>query len=373
MTAYPATSVIVVGAGILGVSSAVSLARLGLRTTILNDGRPANGASGRSLSWLNSARYRSDAYHRLRMIGIDRYRTMLAKYPEADWLRFDGGLTWDANSAANEIANSFAHEKAIGYDARLLSPYEIAATTPGIDQRAVTPQGAIFNAGEGWVDLPSLINVLLEEFTTLGGQLVTDAGPVMPRKDAGRVVGVATADGRQFDADAVLLATGAATPAIAASLGQKIGDDTQIALLVETKPVSHPLKAVLNTPRVAVRKTPRGTLVLDSGWSEREVMVKPDGSYHVNDSTIRGLLEEASRVLEGNPTLELQSYHVGPKPIPGDGDPVFGALTKIPGCYVAFSHSGATLGLIAGEQLADEIASGNPHPLLEAFRPERFA
>ncbi|TIT78848.1 MAG: D-amino-acid oxidase, partial [Mesorhizobium sp.] len=44
----------------------------------------------------------------------------------------------------------------------------------------------------------------------------------------------------------------------------------------------------------------------------------------------------------------------------------------IPGYHVVFSHSGATLGLIAGELLAGEIVSGTPSPLLERFRPSRF-
>jgi glycine/D-amino acid oxidase-like deaminating enzyme len=263
-------------------------------------------------------------------------------------------------------------EKQIGYDALLLSSGEIAAVTPGVDARTVTPQGAIFNAGEGWVDLPSLIEALLADFVALGGGLITDAGKVTPRVNGGRVDGVTTALGRTFEADAVLLATGPAVPHMAAELGQTIGDDTPIALLVQTKPVHLPLKAVLNTPRVAIRQTPTGALVLDSGWSEREVIVNADGSYAVRDSTVQGLLDEASRVLDGNPTLELAFYGIGPKPIPGDGDPVFGALTKVPGCYVAFSHSGATLGLIAGELIANEMATGMRHPLLEEFRPERF-
>jgi hypothetical protein len=40
---------------------------------------------------------------------------------------------------------------------------------------------------------------------------------------------------------------------------------------------------------------------------------------------------------------------------------------------VAFSHSGATLGLIAGELLAGEIANGKEHALLTRFRPDRFS
>ena len=40
--------------------------------------------------------------------------------------------------------------------------------------------------------------------------------------------------------------------------------------------------------------------------------------------------------------------------------------------HVAFSDSGATLGLIAGELLAEEIVSGEPSSLLEPFRASRF-
>ena len=69
----------------------------------------------------------------------------------------------------------------------------------------------------------------------------------------------------------------------------------------------------------------------------------------------------------------MKSYGVGPKPIPADGEPVVGELDQIRDYYVAFSHSGATLGLIIGELLADEIMTGERHPLLEPFRPGRFS
>jgi fructosyl amine oxidase (glucosone-forming) len=48
-------------------------------------------------------------------------------------------------------------------------------------------------------------------------------------------------------------------------------------------------------------------------------------------------------------------------------------VTGVPGLHVAFTHSGATLGLIAGELLAEEIVRGEPGPLLAAFDPSRFA
>lgn len=367
------STVVVVGGGIFGVSTAVHLARRGIATTLVNDGPLAGGASGRSLAWINSSRKRSPEYQQLRMVGIDRYRTLSVKYPDADWLRFDGGLTWDADDASNEIAAVFAHEQDLAYDALHLSAGEIASVTPGIDASTVTSQGAIFNPGEGWVDLPSLIKILVAEFTERGGTIVTDAGRAVVTIKDGRATGVETTSGRRFDADAVLLATGGAVPGMVAEIGQHIADATPIALLVRTKAMDLPLKAVLNTPRVAIRPTPDGALALDSAWSEEEVVVKAEGTYEIRDSTIQGLLDEASKILEGNPKLEFASYGVGPKPIPGDGEPVFGQLKGIEGYYVAFSHSGATLGLIAGELLAGEIANGTEHPLLARFRPARFS
>jgi glycine/D-amino acid oxidase-like deaminating enzyme len=315
---------------------------------------------------------RSPEYHQLRMIGIDRYRTLAAKYPEAAWLRFDGGLTWDADDASNMISKVYAHEQRIGYDALHLVPEEVSSVTPGVDARAITRQGAIFNPGEGWVDLPSLIEILVDEFVSRGGTLVTHAGRASVATTGGRASAVSTADGRTFEADAVLVAAGASVPQMAAEVGFAIPDATPISLLVKTKPVDVALRAVLNTPSVAVRPTPTKALVLDSAWSEEEIGRRADGTYEVKESTVRRLLSELSAVLEGSPELEPESYGVGPKPIPQDGEPVLGALDGIPGYYVAFSHSGATLGLITGELLAREIVTGSQSPLLEKFRPSRF-
>lgn len=373
MTDNTISSAVIIGAGIFGVSTGVQLARRGIKVTILNDGPPANGASGRSLSWLNSARMRSEPYHRLRMAGIDRYRTLAARNPGAEWLRFDGGLTWDADDERNEIDTAYRHEVSLAYDAQRLSATEVARVVPGVDAGAITPQGAIYNPGEGWVDLPTLIGVLLEEFFALGGVLVTDQGAARVVIEGGRVIGAQTTNGVLHRADAVVLATGPAVPKMAAESGQTIADGTPIALLVQTRPLAHPLRAVLNTPRVAVRPAPGRTFSLDADWAADEgVTVRADGSYDIDDSVVSELLVEAARVMEGNPKLEVASIGVGGKPIPGDGEPVIGAIKGISGYYVAFSHSGATLGLIVGELLAFEVATGTEHPMLATFRPERF-
>lgn len=367
---YP-SHVAVVGGGIFGASTAAHLARRGVRVTLVTDGALASGASGRSLAWLNSAGQRSPEYHALRLAGIDRYRTWSARVPgSSDYLRFTGGLTWAPEGES--FADVFAFERSIGYDARWLSAGEIAAVTPGVDPDSIAAEGAIFNPGEGWVDLPSVIAVLTAELTQRGGTIIENAGDAQPVVEDDRVIGVRTAAGDNIVADAVVLATGPDVPDHLARLGVTIGTQSPVAFVAFTKPVDTALVAVLNTPHVAVRRTVGGGLALDSAWSEEEIEIADDGAIVVRDSTVDRLLEQGSRVLAGNPTLELDHLGAGFKPIPADGEPVIGAIEEIGGLYAAFSHSGATLGLITGELLAEEIATGVASPLLATFRPARF-
>lgn len=364
--------VAVVGGGVLGTSTAAALAVRGADVTLLTEAGLASGASGRSLSWLNSFAPRSEAYHRLRLLGIDRYRTMSARVECSSYLRFDGGLTWAPPGEADDLHGDVEHLRRVGYAAHWLSPEEVADWTPGVDAGAVPAEGAVFTPGEGWVDLPALVDHLATQVVARSGAVRTGAGRCEVVVAGGRVTGVRAGTGQTIAVDAAVLATGPAVPATVAALGIDLPDATPIGLLVRTSPVGTRLRAVLNTPRVSVRPAPRGSLVLDSGWSEGEVGVREDGTFEVRESTVQGLLREASAVLEGNPALSAESYGVGPKPIPGDGEPVVGELPGVTGYHVVFTHSGATLGPILGELLADEVVSGEPSPLLATFRPSRF-
>jgi glycine/D-amino acid oxidase-like deaminating enzyme len=364
--------VAVIGGGVIGVSSAYHLVRRGARVWLVTEGALASGASGRSLSWLNSAAIRSSHYHRLRMLGIDRYRTLFARQPDRDWLRFDGGLNWQPLDKLEVQTELHAHQLAHGYDSQLLSPNEVEARLSGINSAAIPPSGAIWNPGEGWVDLPSLINFLARELVDLGGKLLINAGEASVSTSAGRVTKIRTEGHGAIEVDTALIATGSNVPQMAAQLGATIPDATSMALLVKTHPVQTQLRAVLNTPRASVRPTPNEALAVDSDWTEPYVEVQPDGTCGVPAEIIEQLLAEASRLITGTPTLTAASYGIGPKPVPADGEPVLGQLGDIGGLYVAFTHSGATLALVVGELLAYEIATGQPHPLLAPFTPSRF-
>lgn len=364
--------VIVLGGGILGASTAAHLARTGVQTTLVTAGAIADGASSRSIAWLNSSGARSGAYHYLRLIALDRYRTWAQRHPESSsYLRFDGALKWAG--PGESLAETFAFERAGGYDSVWVDRADISAVAPDVDADAVADEGAIFNPGEGWVSLPDLIAALIDEAIAHGARVVEQAGEARVDVQGGAVAGVILGDGSRMDADRVVLATGGEVPAQLLALGVEVPDATPTAFVLFTDPVDVPVKTVLNTPRVAVRPTPDGRLVLDADWAEQSILIADDGTITVPDESVRGLLDEASKVLAGNPTLTAQRVGAGLKPIPGDGDPVAGRVPSIDGLYTLFTHSGATLGLILGELLAEEIVTGTSSPVLAPFSIERFA
>jgi len=364
--------VVVIGGGILGASTCAHLARGGADVTLVTAGSLADGASGRSIAWLNSSGDRTPEYHYLRLIALDRYRTWREQHPDSQgYLRFDGALKWAGEGES--FRDTFAFERANGYDSIWVERDEVARFAPDVDPASVAEEGAIFNAGEGWVSLPDLIAALIAEAVADGATVVEHAGQARVDVVDGAAAGVILADGTRLAADQVVLATGPAVPAQLAALGVTVPDATPTAFVVFTEPVDAAVTTVLNTPRVAVRPTPDGRLVLDADWAEQSTSVADDGTITVPEESVAGLLEEASKVLAGHPTLTAARVGAGLKPIPGDGEPVAGPVPSIPGLYALFTHSGATLGLALGELAAEEILTGAPSPVLATFRLDRFA
>ncbi|MBS1206966.1 MAG: fructosyl-amino acid oxidase [Proteobacteria bacterium] len=366
-----AKTVVVLGGGILGVSTAWHLAKAGAKVTLVTDAGLCSGASGRSLSWLNSAGERSQPYHALRMAGIDRYRTLFARYPDLDWLRFDGALFWAADDEAGMKARH-DYEKAHGYDSHLIEQTAVSDVDPQVN-RAALARVVIANPGEGWVSLPHLVDHLVQELRAAGGEIIEHAGKASVITDAGHATGVRSEKGGEFSADRVLVACGPWTPDVVAPLGVHIPNGSPVSMLVSSTAHDHGLRVVMNTPRAAIRPNPGNTLAVDHDWYEENIVAHADGQYSIDQSVISQLMAEAGKLIGDGSTLEAESWKIGLKPIPGDGEPVIGELKNVPGCFVAFTHSGATLALILGELLTDEILTGIKHPMLATFRPERFS
>jgi glycine/D-amino acid oxidase-like deaminating enzyme len=362
--------IVVLGGGALGISTAAHLIRKGVDVTVVTDSELASGASGRSLSWLNSAGARSPEYHAFRMAGIERYRELKAEHPEVDWLEFGGGVFW--GTGADPARARHDAEVAKNYSSRLLDPRSLSEEVPGINVEAVN-SAVVFNPEEGWVSLPHLIGYLSGQITEGGGRIITDAGTSTVLTEDGRAVGVRTAAGEEHRGDAVVVACGPQTPEVVADLGVNIADASPLSMLVTSEPFEVPAGVVLNTPRAAVRPNPGSTVAIDHDWYEDRIVTHEDGTHDIPQETVDELVAEAVHLYAGAPDIRAATWSIGRKPIPGDGEPVFGELDAVPGCYAIFTHSGATLALIGGELAANELVNRTEEEMLARFRPERFA
>lgn len=360
----------VIGGGVIGVSCATQLARGHAEVTLFTDADWASGASGRSLSWLNASGPWPDAYYQLRMAGIARYQQLHHHQGPFDWLKFPGGIFW---SDSEEVTAWHKAETAHGYASEFYPSVDaVSAIEPWVNPGA-SDSPVLFNPGEGWVHLPDLITLLLATFTACGGISRIGCGKVRPvSDDNGQMTGIRLPDGSHEDFDKVLIAGGAETPALLASLGYRLPDGSVLSMLALSEQADSLPERVFNTPRVALRPHPGQALAIDHSWYVDDIQCQADGSYQVSEMITTQLFAEADRILSLPTPLVLAGYKAGPKPVPADGFPVLGAVPGYEGCFVAFTHSGATLALIIGELLSEEILCGTRHPMLADFRPERF-
>jgi D-amino-acid dehydrogenase len=193
------------------------------------------------------------------------------------------------------------------------------------------------------------------------------------RSESGSVTGVRTAGGEDIEADAVVLATGAYSPGLMASLGCPL-----------------PIQPAKGYHADRSREDPRTPdLSVPCLLAERAVFCSPmeDHVRFAGTLEFSGLnlnlrgdrlvqLDAAARRYFTSAELpDPVSEWCGLRPCTPDGLPVIGRVPGYEGAYVTTGHAmlGLTLGPITGSLVADLVVRGSPTLEIEAFRPERFS
>ena len=83
MTVRSENSVIVIGAGIIGVSLADALVKRGETVNLIDCGEPTGGTSEVSFGWINSHRKYPIAYHHLNVEGLRRWQQIAKCEPQS--------------------------------------------------------------------------------------------------------------------------------------------------------------------------------------------------------------------------------------------------------------------------------------------------
>ena len=197
--------VVVIGGGVIGVTTALYLARDGLTVVLLEKGRIAGEQSSRNWGWIRQQGRDPDELPI--MVEANRLWRSLAKETNVDIGLRQAGVTYLARSERDleRYADWVPHAQAHGVGSRLLSRAETEEHLPGMSR---VYAGALHTAtdmrAEPWRAVPALAHIAAREGVTL----VENCAVRMLDLAGGRVSGVETERGR-IAASEVVLAGGA--------------------------------------------------------------------------------------------------------------------------------------------------------------------
>ena len=347
--------IIVIGAGLIGASIAYELARKGCEVTVVEAGLPAGAASGRSFGWINASFALNEAHFALRVAGMAAHERLARDLPGLH--RRSGCLWWEeAGPALQATATRLA---GAGYPVERLDRAGILAREPALKS---PPDEALFFPSEGWVDPAALTRAVL---AASGARVLSGVSAQLWADEAGRIRGVEIPLGR-IAADQVVIAAGIAAPDLLAPLGWHLPMLHRPGLMIRTAPVDLRLRHILAAPEQEIRQDDTGRFYA------------PAAAFHQSDEggDLADPLGQADAALAriaallGLPDLRAETVIQAMRPVPGDGLPVVGPVTK--GLWLAVLHSGVTLSAIVAEGLAAEMTGQGVAPELAPFRPERL-
>ncbi|WP_406690471.1 FAD-dependent oxidoreductase [Saccharopolyspora sp. ID03-671] len=184
-------------------------------------------------------------------------------------------------------------------------------------------------------------------------------------RDGGRVL-VRSDRGDQVSGSVVVLATGAWLPELAASVG--VRRDVRAGRGYSfTVPTEEAVPCPIYLPAARVACTPYQGALRVAGTMEFR---PPDAA--LDRARIEAIVRSASSMLRGVDWENRRDEWVGPRPVTVDGLPLIGA-SAMPGVHVAGGHGmwGLTLGPITGRLLSEQIVTGERPSALLPFNPLR--
>ncbi|WP_225075563.1 FAD-binding oxidoreductase [Streptomyces sp. CoT10] len=240
----------------------------------------------------------------------------------------------------------------------------------GNEARGVEPSlsdeigAAIRLHGQRYIDPGHYVHALADAVRARGGVIHEGTGVTEVRDETAGVTVVGGGDGERFDA--VVLATGAWLGRLARKFG--------VRSLVQagrgysfSVPVEHVPSGPVYFPAQRVACTPLGDRLRVAGMMEFR---KPEAP--LDTRRVHAIAEAARPLLRAADLDARQDEWVGSRPCTTDGLPLIGA-TRSPRVFAAGGHGmwGITLGPATGRLLAETIATGERPAQLAPFDPLR--
>ncbi|WP_350334555.1 NAD(P)/FAD-dependent oxidoreductase [Coralliovum pocilloporae] len=416
MSRKPAENVVVIGAGINGISTGIWLRRAGKAVTVIDRLAPGEGASHgnagilaacaivpvtepglitkapgmvirpssplflkwpyipRMIPWL--LRYLSHANtadttritNHLAPVAMDtvEQHKALAENTEAEhWLQESDYVFAYASAEAHEKDRfGWSLREQAGFQPQILDGDDVRAYDPNFGPSV---NRLVVMGQHGYVRSPGLyVKALAKHFEALGGTLVKADVKDFDITD-GTVKAALTDQGR-FPCDALVLATGAWSKALTQKLGLTVPLESERGYHVILKNARGGPKVPSMIAASKFVATPMEDGLRCAGLVEF-------GGLEASPSTAPiELLMRGVRTAFPQIDYDETEEWLGHRPAPTDSLPLIGELNSCKGAYTAFGHQhiGLTCGAKTGRLVADMIADKGINLDMKPYDPNRF-
>lgn len=408
--------VVVVGAGMVGLSAAWFLQAEGVRVTVVDRSGVAAGSSWGNAGWIAPAlthplpdpailaggikatlKPSSPVYipltanPRLLKFLVDfarhctssKWRAAMTVFAEANRQSLDafdelaaGGLAEPIRAAEPFLAafaseddretllEEFEHVRGVGVETpvELLDREAMHALVPALGD-AVTC--GVRLRDQRFINPGRFVNALADAVRSRGADIRTDVD-VRDIKESASGVRLEVANGSPITADAVVIATGTWLGSLARDVGVKTIVQAGRGYSFTVQPERMPV-APMYFPAQRVACTPLGDGLRVAGMMEFR---KPGAP--LDPRRITAIIDAAKPMLTGVDWDARTDEWVGSRPCTPDGLPLVGR-TRSPRVFVSGGHGmwGIALGPLSGKLLAAQVVRGETASLLSSFDPLR--
>ncbi|MBK5005564.1 FAD-binding oxidoreductase [Pseudomonas sp. S60] len=338
------SSVVVVGAGIMGASVAWHLARLGARVTVLEQGaRPAAGVTRWSYGWVGTASASASenpvalnatlqAIADFRRLALDLGPLPVAARGALVWLDNDEQTACliDQQQAAGVRLHPLDAQQASALEPCLVTPPRLAAWAP--DDFAVEPV--------------ALTRQLLHGAKQAGAQVLYGRCVDGLEMNNGRVTAALCA-GERFAAHTVVLANADAAIGLAGQQAFQLPILTKPAVLMRFSAPAGVVRHLVYGNGLELRPALEGGVACAEDAPAEGEAGLPALAEHT--------AEAIKRMFIGTSGLSLRAVSICRRPMTQGGEPVRGYLPGAHGVYALIAHPGVILAPYLGRLAAEEI------------------
>jgi glycine oxidase len=358
--------VVVVGAGIIGLSVGYELARLGMRTAIIEERTPASGATQASAGVL--APYieapGEGALHELTIRSLSLYDAFVAAVEHDSGVQIEYGRGGTLEIATSTLSSDRLRSlgrslSSAGLYVEWLDGTEAVRREPAL----ATPEGALFVATHGYVRVAQLTAALHAAATARGASVLERAKVEQVVAGADGVV-TSTAGGDSHRSGLAVIAAGSWSGLLVPGAPKVTPIRGQLLQLQWKGP---PITRVLWSEFCYIVPWTDGTVLVgatveDVGYDQRTTV---DG--------VRSLMEAACRLLPSAGEATFVAARAGLRPSTADGVPLIGRSATHSRLLYATGHfrNGVLLAPLTARLIAGLATDDCSDPALALTAPER--